>query len=113
VSDATPLERAVAFSEARIDPATADDLGTVFRALGDPHRIRILLFLLRRDPLVGATVNELRAALGLSQPLASYHLKQLLDAGVLKRARVGRFSYYNLPPRTLTAIGSLLDVAGR
>ena len=41
-------------------------------------------------------VCEFTAAFDLPQQNVSYHLKQLIDAGVIARERRGRFSYYAL-----------------
>ena len=68
----------------------------MFKALADRHRVQILNLLAGADDAV--CVCKLMPALGLAQPTVSYHLKLLVDAGLLERERRGRFSYYRLAP---------------
>ena len=77
-----------------IPAARARELERLFRALGDRHRVQILAILLAADDAV--CVCELVPALGLAQPTVSYHLKQLVDAGLLERERRGTFAYYRV-----------------
>ena len=53
-------------------------------------------------------VCEFTAALDLSQQNVSYHLKQLVDAGVIRRERRGRYSYYALSAGVLEHIAALV-----
>lgn len=64
-----------------------------FKALSDPHRLR-LVALCQYGEL---SVSELTEVLGQSQPRVSQHLKQLCEAGLLKRFRDGKRVYYRLP----------------
>ena len=52
-----------------------------------------------------------RYALGLKQPTVSYHLKQLIDAGVITREQHGRFAFYSLQPGFLERIADLVRPA--
>jgi DNA-binding transcriptional ArsR family regulator len=63
----------------------------LFRALGDPTRLRLLLLLSERGE-VG--VNDLARAAGLAQTAMNYHLKGLRRAGVVAWRREGRRRYY-------------------
>lgn len=58
-------------------------------------------------------VCEFTGALDLPQQNVSYHLKQLVDAGVLARARRGRYSYYSLVGGALDQIAALVAGRGR
>src|SRR5687768_7121581 len=53
----------------------------LFRALGDPARVRIVNLLATSAEPVCAC--ELYEPLGLSQPTVSHHLKKLVEAGLL------------------------------
>ena len=77
-----------------IPEARAQKLERLFRALADRHRVQILSILVATEDAV--CVCELVPALGLSQPTVSYHLKQLVDAGLLERERRGTFAYYRI-----------------
>jgi ArsR family transcriptional regulator, arsenate/arsenite/antimonite-responsive transcriptional repressor len=79
----------------RLGPAQADELAAIFRALGDPGRLRLLSFL-AAQPGGEACVCNLTEPLGLSQPTVSHHLKVLTDANLLERERRGTWMYYRL-----------------
>ncbi len=66
---------------------TASSLDSVFAALSDPTRRAILARLAQGE----ATVNELVAPFGFSQPTISKHLKVLEGAGLVARGRAAQF----------------------
>src|SRR3712207_1606511 len=63
-----------------LSAAEAEATAKIFRALGDPARLRLLNMLAACDEVC---VCELTGPLGLSQPTVSHHLKTLTDAGLL------------------------------
>ena len=67
--------------------AAAQNLDRVFAALADPTRRAILARLADGE----ATVNELVAPFGFSQPTISKHLKVLERAGLVSRGREAQF----------------------
>jgi ArsR family transcriptional regulator len=72
----------------------ADSLSSVFKALADPHRVRIVNLLANATEAV--CVCDFVPELGLSQGTVSFHLKKLLDVGLLKREQRGTWAYYAL-----------------
>jgi len=62
-------------------------LRTVYRALGDETRLRIISLMAEHGPM---PVNELSARVALSQPLISWHLRILRLAGLIDTRRQGR-----------------------
>jgi ArsR family transcriptional regulator, arsenate/arsenite/antimonite-responsive transcriptional repressor len=73
-------------------PSLSDDqaqaTARLFKALADPHRVRILNRLATSpDPVC---VCELTGPLGISQPTVSHHLKKLVQAGLLGAGLRGR-----------------------
>jgi ArsR family transcriptional regulator len=70
-------------------PEAAD----LFRVLGDPRRLRLLLFLADRGE---AFVGDLEAASGLPPLTIDYHLLRLRLAGVVMPRREGHRVYYRL-----------------
>lgn len=64
----------------------------IFKALGEPNRLRILAALSSRP----ACVCELAAALGLNQPNLSRHLRLLLRVGLVESRPAGPFTEYLL-----------------
>ena len=76
---------------------TADQAATlaaVFKALADPHRVRIVNLLANADEPV--CVCDFKPKLDLSQGTVSFHLKKLLDVGLLEREQRGTWAYYSL-----------------
>jgi ArsR family transcriptional regulator len=86
--------------------AQAVELERLFKALADRHRVQILNLLASADEAV--CVCKLMPELGLAQPTVSYHLKLLVDAGLLEGERRGRFSYYRLSAGALDRLGELV-----
>jgi ArsR family transcriptional regulator len=82
-------------------------LEQVLRAIADRQRLRILSMLVRAD---GAEicVCEFTAGLDVPQQNVSYHLKQLVEAGIISRARRGRYSFYALVPGALDHVATLV-----
>lgn len=86
----------------------AVQLATVFKAVADPARLR-LLSLIAAQPGGEACTCDLTAPVGLSQPTVSHHLKVLLEAGLLARDKRGQWSYYRVVDEQLAALRHALD----
>ena len=71
-----------------------------FQALADPKRLRILELLRGGERCVCDLVTEL----GTSQPLLSFHLKILREAGLVSDRRDGRWVHYSLVPRAVAEV---------
>ena len=79
------------------DPLRPEQCAEKLRALGDPTRLRIVGALRsgRRN------VGDLAGALGLEMVTVSHHLRILYQAGLVTRAKAGRFVYYAVPAEVL------------
>ena len=88
----------------------AEATARLFRALGDPARVRIVNLLATSDEPV--CVCELVEPLGLTQPTVSHHLKKLTEAGLLAREQRGVWAYYSLDEDALATLGGLVDTKG-
>ena len=92
-------------------PVLSDDeaeaTAAVFRALGDPARVKILNLLAAQDGPVCAC--EFEPALGLAQPTVSHHLKRLTDAGLLVREQRGRWGYFSINSEVVARLAGLVD----
>ena len=62
--------------------------------LSDGNRLRILRILSQRE----SGVCELIDQIGLTQPLVSYHLRRLRDAGLVRTRRKAQWVYYSIEP---------------
>ena len=89
----------------------AAQLSAVFKALADPTRIRLLQYLAGSEGGT-ACACHLPAALGISQPTLSFHLKKLTQAGLIHRHRRGRWVHYTVRPQQLTATRDFLSSPG-
>jgi len=90
-----------------LDAEAAAALARVFKALGDPARVRLLSLISATDG-GEACVCDLTAPVGLSQPTVSHHLKQLVDAGLLGREQRGKWAYYRVDDTALAAAARAL-----
>ena len=88
----------------------AQTLSAIFKALADPHRVRIVNLLATSPEPV--CVCEFTEPLGLSQPTVSHHLKKLMDAGLLDREQRGTWAYYSLRRDALGGLAAALDLQG-
>jgi DNA-binding transcriptional ArsR family regulator len=83
------------------------EIDEMFRALADPTRRGVFERLTRGGE---ATVAELTADAGVSQPAVSQHLKALRHAGLVSERKAGRNTHYRPEPRNLAL---LTDWIGR
>jgi|ThiBio_1000_plan_1041568.scaffolds.fasta_scaffold00488_17 ArsR family transcriptional regulator len=90
----------------------AERLARIFKALGDPTRVR-LVSLIAAHQDGEACVCDLTTPVELSQPTVSHHLKQLVEAGLLTREQRGRWAYYRVAGAALEALAGALEPAGR
>ena len=86
--------------------ATAD----LFKALGDPARVRAINILATADEPV--CICNLIEPLGLSQPTVSHHMKRLLEVGLVEREQRGKWAYYSLRPDAIQKLAAVTDLEG-
>src|SRR5271163_5232890 len=94
---------------AALGEAQAVELAAMFKALGDPVRLR-LLSLIASHPGGQACVCEISGTFDVSQPTISHHLKLLRSAGLLDCERRGTWVYYWVVPAALQQLSSVLHV---
>ncbi|MBL3664903.1 helix-turn-helix transcriptional regulator [Streptomyces sp. M2CJ-2] len=101
-------------STAPLDEDQAADLAKVFKALGDPVRLRLMSMIASRGEGGeggeggGVCVCELTPAFDLSQPTISHHLKLLRQAGLVDCERRGTWVYYWVLPGVLDKLAAFL-----
>lgn len=88
----------------------AEQLAHVFKALGDPTRVR-LLSLISATEGGEACICDLTDPVGLSQPTVSHHMKLLADAGLVTREQRGKWAYYRVVDEALLAIARAIAPA--
>lgn len=94
---------------APLDEDQAADLAKVFKALGDPVRLRLLSMIASRDG-GEICVCELTPAFELSQSTISHHLKLLRQAGLVDCERRGTWVYYWVLPAALEQLAAVLKI---
>ncbi|MEV3965581.1 metalloregulator ArsR/SmtB family transcription factor [Nocardia sp. NPDC050193] len=90
-----------------LTPETAVQLATVFKALSDPVRLRLLSSIASRAGME-ACVCDLSEGIALTQPTISHHLKVLRSAGLLTSERRASWVYYRVVPQALQGVSDAL-----
>ncbi|MEZ5152917.1 ArsR/SmtB family transcription factor [Rhodococcus zopfii] len=93
------------------EPLTSDwasDLARMFKALGDPVRLRMLSLIASHEN-GESCVCDISPAFALSQPTISHHLKVLREAGLLDCERRGTWVYYRVIPAALAQLSAVLS----
>ncbi len=75
--------------------AKKERLSEVFQALADDTRLRVIKLLEGGE----LCVCQITAAIGISQPKASFHLRVLRGAGLVAYRKEGRWGHYRLEER--------------
>ena len=107
---AAPVTCCAPLASPELDAGEAEATAELFRALGDPARVRIVNVLARAEEAVCACRFE--PELGLSQPTVSHHLKKLTDAGLLEREQRGRWAYFSLKRDAVEKLAAVADLKG-
>lgn len=93
----------------------SEALASVFAALGDPTRLKLIAVLCAGGAF---SIAQLTASTDISRQGVTKHLQVLADAGVVRDVKLGRERLWQLEPgqieeakRTLEVIGREWDVA--
>lgn len=89
-------------ANAVLQPDELRELRLVHKALADVNRLRIV----RRLAAGAASVTELVAEVGLSQPLVSWHVGRLRAAGLIATRRMGRETVCSVKPEAFDAFAA-------
>jgi ArsR family transcriptional regulator, arsenate/arsenite/antimonite-responsive transcriptional repressor len=95
---------------APLQPAQADQMAPMFKALADPVRLRLLSLITSANG--ESCVCDLTAAFDLTGPTISHHLKVLREAGLVDSQRRGTWVWYRPRPDALKQLAALLDTPG-
>ena len=104
----TPVACCAPLGAAALDEEEAQATAELFKALGDPARVRIVNLVATSVEAVCAC--ELYAPLGLAQPTVSHHLKKLTDAGLLEREQRGKWAYFSLKRAAVEKLAAVADL---
>ncbi len=82
------------------------EIAEIFRLMGDPTRLKILIHCLDGPVAVG----DLARLTGASQSLVSHHLRLLRAARILRAERRGKKVYYAAADEHIrTVVGDMID----
>ncbi len=95
---------------ARLSEDEAEATAELFKALGDPARVRAVNLLATSDEPV--CICNLVEPLGLAQPTVSHHMKKLLDAGLVEREQRGKWAYFSLKREAVEKLAVVADLKG-
>ena len=93
-----------------LDDEQAVATAELFKALGDPARVRIMNTLATAGESV--RVCELVEPLGLSQPTVSHHMKKLFEVGLVDREQRGKWAYFSLRRDAVEKLAAVADLKG-
>ena len=87
----------------------ADSLASLFKALGDPVRVKMLAAL-ALEPGRQICACDFVVIAGKSQPTVSHHLKILRQAGLVAAERRGTWIWYSIVPERLSDLRRAFDL---
>lgn len=87
---------------------SVEDRALVFKAIGDPTRVRIIeLLRAQKEEITG---TEIADSVGVSLALLCHHSSILVEAGLVTKRKEGQTSYWTLNRDALaSALGSLAE----
>jgi len=86
-----------------------EELLTIFKALSDETRLRVIKLLEEGE----LCVCDITAALDMVQPKVSFHLSALKEAGLIKDRKQGKWIHYSLNEKDLFRRMLILSVCER
>jgi ArsR family transcriptional regulator len=87
--------------------AGAEELASLFKAVADPMRLRLLSLIACHDG-GESSVCDLLGAFDMTAPSVSYHLKLLREAGLISSERRGTWVYYRVNPGVMARMSAVL-----
>jgi ArsR family transcriptional regulator, arsenate/arsenite/antimonite-responsive transcriptional repressor len=90
-----------------VDPAGAERIAAVAKALSEPIRVQLVDVLRRYAGEV--CVCELEPLFSISQPTLSHHLRKLREAGIVGVERRGLWAFYYVLPDAIEELRAWLS----
>ena len=110
MSVAEPLLCCAPLAAPSLSAEEAAATAELFKARGDPARVRIVNLIARCGGEVCAC--DLYEPVGLAQPTVSHHLKKLVEAGLLAREQRGKWAYFSLERDAVEKLAVVADLKG-
>lgn len=100
-----PVMAACCTTSAAVDDESAAELAKVFKALGDPARVKILSMLLNSDEVCAC---DFSSSIGKTAATTSHHLRLLREVGLVATEKRGTWVWYRVVPERLAAVRDAL-----
>jgi ArsR family transcriptional regulator, arsenate/arsenite/antimonite-responsive transcriptional repressor len=110
MSVAEPIVCCAPLAASTLSDEEAAATAELFRALGDPTRVRILNLIAQSGGEVCAC--DLNEHVGLAQPTVSHHLKKLVESGLLEREQRGKWAFFSLNRNAVEKLAAVADLKG-
>ena len=107
VAETSATPPCCALATAAVTEADAGLIAPMFKALGDPVRLRLASLIASR---LEACVCDLTGEFAVGAPTISHHLRVLREAGLVNSERRGTWVYYSIRHQALTQLAGLLSV---
>jgi ArsR family transcriptional regulator, arsenate/arsenite/antimonite-responsive transcriptional repressor len=105
-----PVECCAPLAASALSDDEAEATAELFKALGDPARVRLVNLLAQGEGAV--CMCELIEPVGLSQPTVSHHMKKLVEAGLVEREQRGKWAYFSLRREAVDKLALVADMKG-
>lgn len=92
-------------TEVPLSRADAEALASVFAALADPARLRLLSIVAAQGEVCSCNLEE---PLGKSQPTISHHTRVLARAGLIESEKRGKWTWWRVNPQGLVLLRQAL-----
>jgi len=107
-ADASSVACCPPLSVQALTPELAAGVAPMFKAMGDPVRLRLLSMIASAPEMC---VCDLTGAFDVSGPTISHHLLVLREAGLVDSERRGTWVWYWLRPDAVRSLSALLRIA--
>ena len=105
-----PVSCCAPLAAPRLSEEEAEATAELFKALGDPARVRLVNLLATAGEPV--CMCDLIGPLGLAQPTVSHHAKKLVEAGLVEREQRGKWAYLSLRRDAVEKLAVVADLKG-
>ncbi len=99
------LEACCPVTSGVLNEEEAREVASIFDALSDPVRLRILSLIAADQEVCSCNLEE---PVGKSQPTISHHTRVLASAGLITGEKRGRWTYWRIVPGRLDQVAALL-----
>jgi ArsR family transcriptional regulator len=94
-------------SESKLSEHEAREAASIFGALADPVRLRMLSLIAAEPEVCSCALED---PLAKSQPTISHHTKILAEAGLIEGEKRGRWMWWHVVPERLNQVARILSI---